>query len=172
MPTLTERAFAEQMEAKGWQVYKYGFPDFLCIKDDRFILVEVKANKKDHLKPHQIEVLGLLTNRKFESFVWSPDDPQLLPLEVFETRANEKSTSNKSHPHIYWALNEPVEHIHKIEIDQKRPLDATPERALAMNEAGVKQCELAKLWGISPGRISRLIAKARKKQREKIDVSQ
>lgn len=50
----------------------------------------------------------------------------------------------------------------KIEIEQKRPLDATPERALAMFNAGVKQCEIAKLWGISAGRVSHLIAKAKK----------
>ena len=48
----------------------------------------------------------------------------------------------------------------KIEIEQKRPLDATPERALSMFRAGVKQVEIAKLWHISPGRVSHLIAKA------------
>lgn len=52
----------------------------------------------------------------------------------------------------------------KIEIEQKRPLDATPERALSMYEADVKQCEIAKLWGISPGRVSKLIAKARRRR--------
>ena len=50
----------------------------------------------------------------------------------------------------------------KIEIEQKRPLDATPERALSMFEAGVKQVEIGKLWGISPGRVSHLIAKAKR----------
>ena len=55
----------------------------------------------------------------------------------------------------------------KIEIEQKRPLDATPERALALIEAGVKQVELAVLWHISPGRVSHLVAKARKRQAEK-----
>ena len=54
----------------------------------------------------------------------------------------------------------------KIQIDQKRPLDATPERALFMYQAGIKQCEIAKLWGISPGRVSSLITKARKKAKE------
>ena len=54
----------------------------------------------------------------------------------------------------------------KIEIDQKRPLSATPEAALAMFENGVKQAEIAKLWGISPGRVSHLIAKAKKKQED------
>lgn len=49
----------------------------------------------------------------------------------------------------------------KIEIEQKRPLDATPERALSMNNAGVKQAELARLWGISRARVGQLIKKAR-----------
>jgi len=52
----------------------------------------------------------------------------------------------------------------KIEIDQKRPLDATPERALSMYNAGVKQVEIAKLWGIHPSRVSILITKARRKR--------
>ena len=52
----------------------------------------------------------------------------------------------------------------KIEIDQKRPLSATPGRALSMFRAGVKQVEIAKLWGISPGRVSHLIAKALKNE--------
>ena len=53
----------------------------------------------------------------------------------------------------------------KIEIEQKRPLDATTERALAMFRKGkIKQVEIAKLWGISPGRVSRLISKALKKE--------
>jgi len=56
----------------------------------------------------------------------------------------------------------------KIEIEQKRPLDATPERALSMNRAGVKQVEIAKLWGISPGRVSRLIARAIQRERTKV----
>lgn len=51
----------------------------------------------------------------------------------------------------------------KIEIEQKRPLDATPERALAMFRDGhIKQVEIARLWGIHPSRVSRLIAKALK----------
>lgn len=54
----------------------------------------------------------------------------------------------------------------KIEIEQKRPLDATPERALSMFRAGVKQVEIAKLWGIHPSRVSRLIAKAELKKIE------
>jgi len=55
----------------------------------------------------------------------------------------------------------------KIEIEQKRPLDATPERALAMFRAGVKQVEIAKLWHISAGRVSHLIARAKKREAKK-----
>ncbi len=54
----------------------------------------------------------------------------------------------------------------KIEIEQKRPLDATPARALSMNRAGVKQVEIAKLWNITPGRVSRLIAKAQAEEQK------
>ena len=57
----------------------------------------------------------------------------------------------------------------KIEIEQKRPLDATPERALAMQQAGVKVVEIAKLWGISSGRVSHLIKKAKKCAGENIE---
>ena len=49
----------------------------------------------------------------------------------------------------------------QVPINQVRPLDATPERALALWEAGMKQRELAQLWHISGGRVSQLIEKAR-----------
>ena len=53
----------------------------------------------------------------------------------------------------------------RIEIEQKRPLDATPERALAMfREGKIKQVEIARLWGISPGRVSHLISRALKNE--------
>ena len=53
----------------------------------------------------------------------------------------------------------------KIEIEQKRPLDATPARALAMfREGRIKQVEIARLWGIHPSRVSRLIKKALKRE--------
>lgn len=54
-----------------------------------------------------------------------------------------------------------------ITITQKRPLDATPERALSMNRAGVKPAEIATLWNISRSRVSRLIKQA--KEREEKD---
>ena len=57
----------------------------------------------------------------------------------------------------------------QIEIEQKRPLDATPERALAMfREGRIKQAEIARLWGISPGMVSRLIKRARDKEEQAV----
>lgn len=48
-----------------------------------------------------------------------------------------------------------------VKIEQKRPLDATPERAVEMLAAGIKNKELAKLWNITPSRVSALVRKGR-----------
>lgn len=52
----------------------------------------------------------------------------------------------------------------KIEIEQKRPLGATPEAALRLVESGVTQVAIAKLWGVHPSRVSALITKAKKRK--------
>lgn len=58
----------------------------------------------------------------------------------------------------------------QITIEQKRPLDATPERALIMfREGKVKQVEIARLWGISPGRVSKLIARALAREKAELE---
>ena len=54
----------------------------------------------------------------------------------------------------------------QVPIKQTRPLDATPERALSMYEAGVKQGEMSQLWGISRSRVSQLICKGRRTRAE------
>ena len=64
--TETERTFASKMEANGWQVYKNGFPDFLCVKDGKFCLVEVKGNPNEKLRPHQLELLALMNNKRVQ----------------------------------------------------------------------------------------------------------
>lgn len=60
----------------------------------------------------------------------------------------------------------------QMEVEQKRPLDATPERALSMFRAGVKQVEMAGLWNISPSRVSHLITKALKNEKQANDAKQ
>jgi len=52
--------------------------------------------------------------------------------------------------------------IRTITVEQKRPLDATPERALSMYEAGVRQDEMALMWHVTRSRVSALICKARR----------
>ena len=47
-------------------------------------------------------------------------------------------------------------------VDQKRPRDATPERALELIESGVHVSEIAKAWGIGRTRVYKLAQKARK----------
>ena len=52
----------------------------------------------------------------------------------------------------------------EIEVEQKRPKDATPERALNMRGMGIKVTEIATLWNIKPARVYQLIQKAKKAQ--------
>jgi hypothetical protein len=40
----TEEAFMRGMERRGWTVLKRGWPDFLCIRGDRIVAVEVKTD--------------------------------------------------------------------------------------------------------------------------------
>jgi len=86
--------------------------------------------------------------------------PPLLIFYFFITYSIDKQ-GNK------WYFKSGEVNMPKIEIEQKRPLDATPERALAMFRAGVKQVEIAKLWHISAGRVSHLIARAKKREAKK-----
>jgi DNA-directed RNA polymerase specialized sigma subunit len=52
---------------------------------------------------------------------------------------------------------------YQIIVEGKRPLDATPERALELSQT-MKQTEIAKMWGISKQRVNQLIKKAKGKQ--------
>lgn len=51
--------------------------------------------------------------------------------------------------------------IINVKVEQTRPLDATPERALTMIENGIKNKEIAAIWGVSPSRVSALVKKGR-----------
>lgn len=47
-----------------------------------------------------------------------------------------------------------------LEVETKRPLDATPARALALVAAGVRIPELAVMWGVSRADIYKLLHRA------------
>lgn len=81
MPTATERAFAQKMESEGWEVYRNGFPDFLCVKDGKVIFVEVKRSKSEQPRANQYQILQLLNGTMIDAFLWSPDSSDLVPLK-------------------------------------------------------------------------------------------
>jgi len=51
-----------------------------------------------------------------------------------------------------------------LEIPTKRPDWATPAKCLAMLRAGIRPGEIAQAIGVSPSRVTRLIAKARREE--------
>ncbi len=57
--TKTESECIKYFEAEGYEVYRPGWPDFLCVKGDQLILVEAKE-VKDRLRPHQANTLQIL----------------------------------------------------------------------------------------------------------------
>ena len=91
MPTATEQQFADKMTADGWSVYHNGFPDFLCVKDGKVIVVEVKGSSSEQLKEHQQQILANLNNNTIEAFVWAPNMVTLTPFEEYPTSSVSKN---------------------------------------------------------------------------------
>ena len=60
---------------RGWKILTKGWPDFLYIKKNRFLAVEVKS-RRDKLKPHQTEMLRTLQQAGFEVRVAYEEDLQ------------------------------------------------------------------------------------------------
>lgn len=50
----------QELEQNGWEVLDSGWPDFLCIKDGKIKLIEVKA-PGDVVRPNQKKVLDILS---------------------------------------------------------------------------------------------------------------
>jgi hypothetical protein len=67
-----EQAFREMAEAKGWDVTKRGWPDFLCRRNGELMAVEVKG-PRDGLSPQQYETISDLRRVGIPTFVWGPD---------------------------------------------------------------------------------------------------
>ena len=71
----SEIAFFLTYKAKGYTIYKKGFPDFLVIDNKgRLIAVEVKPDKKQILKKSQVLVMKALKNAGIKTYRYSPDD--------------------------------------------------------------------------------------------------
>ena len=170
MPTATEQRFIDTMIAEGWELYKTGFPDFLCINNENAYLVEVKAHNKDALKENQLKMLTLLEKRAFEIFAWSPDNQKLVPFRDFQAVATSKPTLplkvQKSKPQKEATSPSAGERglasykIISYTYDSKLPDWATPQALKALHDAGKSLRELAKMAKVSYETIRREILKA------------
>ncbi len=68
-----ERECYEALRKEGWFVSKKGWPDFLCIRGDDIILVEVKPKRSHRLKKHQYLVMTALTKAGLKCYRWTPE---------------------------------------------------------------------------------------------------
>ncbi len=64
----------EQLEAKGWQVSKRGWPDFFCWKEGEIALIEIKPHRGRKLKASQHRVMSELAKRGIPCYRWTPDN--------------------------------------------------------------------------------------------------
>ena len=92
---LSEAALYDLMVKGGWRVTKRGWPDFLCTKDDRIVVIEVKPKRGYRLKGHQRHVMNLLAKLGAECYKWTPagfESPELIPdlADVHYTRLSKK----------------------------------------------------------------------------------
>lgn len=89
-----EMKLREKLEVEGWLVVHKGWPDFVCVKDDEMIFVEVKNYKGEMLKKEQHYILTNLAKLGLNCFKWTPDvgferitpSTPLIPLDKQKTR--------------------------------------------------------------------------------------
>lgn len=84
--TQAEAAFSDYAEAKGYAVYRAGWPDFLCRNpaSKRVFLVEVKSDT-DRLRDSQIAVFSGLEEAGVNVRIWRPGMDQPVPWRTFLT---------------------------------------------------------------------------------------
>jgi Holliday junction resolvase len=64
----TERLLWHKLKRKGWDITKRGWPDFICFKDDKIVVIEVKRKKGYKLKKRQYQALKALSNAGIKSY--------------------------------------------------------------------------------------------------------
>lgn len=78
-----EELFKEDMFLEGWEVTKKGWPDYICWKDGKIILVEVKRSKTDYLSKEQVFVLQFLASYGIPCYRWDATTRRLAKVEEF-----------------------------------------------------------------------------------------
>lgn len=71
---VSEEAFRQEATSKGWVACKKGWPDFICEKEGKIIVVEIKTHRRRVLKREQLRVLQLLAQYGVPCYRWSPAD--------------------------------------------------------------------------------------------------
>lgn len=82
MPTKIESRFEKIMEGDGWEVCLHGFPDSICKKDGKIVLVEVKGNQNERLRDSQIRTMNLLKDI-IPCFVWDRQRKAIIPVQEY-----------------------------------------------------------------------------------------
>ena len=68
-----EATFYEKARRQGWEVMKQGWPDFICFKEGKIALVEVKPCRNHPLKRSQKRVMVALANCGVPCYRWDPE---------------------------------------------------------------------------------------------------
>lgn len=86
--TETEAAFVARALERNWQLYRSGWPDFLCFdpQTKRFLLVEVRS-ESEKLLPSQRAMFEALESAGFPVRIYRPGQDALLPWRKAEALA-------------------------------------------------------------------------------------
>lgn len=68
-----EKMFADMARKNGWKVTKRGYPDFICYKHGKVVLVEVKPSQNHRLKLGQWIFMNSVKQYGIKCYKWSPD---------------------------------------------------------------------------------------------------
>ena len=75
-----EATFFDYATQQGWVATKRGWPDFICYKDGRVLLVEVKQKTGLALREEQAKLLQYLISAGIPCACWSPESGLYHPL--------------------------------------------------------------------------------------------
>lgn len=70
---FAETQLREKLEREGWKVIHQGWPDFVCIRNEETIFVEVKNYRGQMLKKEQHFILTHLAKLGLSCYKWTPD---------------------------------------------------------------------------------------------------